>query len=361
MTANSIAISERMKRINPSATVALTDKAKELKSKGRNIVTMSAGEPDFDTPAPIVRAAKKALDDGDTHYVSSRGIKELREAIAEKLLKKNGIEGLTAEDILVTPGAKAGLMFACLALLDKGDQCICPEPAWVSYRECVSFAGADYVPIETRGDDSFSLLPEDLEKALTPKSKLLILNSPNNPTGRVWSRKRLEAIAELVERHDLFVLADEIYEDLTYDGVVHSSFASIDGMEDRCLTLNGFSKAYAMTGWRLGYIAGPRSIIDQMLKIQQHSTTCAASFSQRAALTALSEGESHVEGMLEIFAKRRSLLLDGLSHIPGIKAEAPEGTFYLFLNVKELKLSSFELAEALLEEVDLAKIGRAHV
>ena len=253
------------------------------------------------------------------------------------------------------PGAKAGLMFACLALLGKGDECVCPEPAWVSYRECVNFAGADYIPVATSGKDGFTVSAEDLEDAITSKTRLVILNSPANPTGKVWSREELERLAELVRKHDkLMVLSDEIYEDLLYEGAQHISFASLPGMKERTLTLNGFSKAYAMTGWRLGYIAGPKDVIKQMLKIQQHSTTCATSFVQTAAVTALAEARSYVDQMVEIFTERRKLLVHGLDGLRGVKPVAPAGTFYLFLDVSELGIPTFELADRLLEEVGLA-------
>ena len=355
MTAFSASFSARMGRLKPSATVALTDKAKALKAEGRDIVTMSAGEPDFATPKPIVETALRALQEGDTHYVASPGILPLRKAIVKKLKEVNGIELAGPEEVLVMPGAKAGLMFACLALLGEGDECVCPEPAWVSYRECVSFAGADYIPVATSGKDGFTVSPEAMEEAITKDTKLVILNSPANPTGKVWSREEMESLAEIVRKHDsLMVLSDEIYEDLLYEGAQHISFASLPGMKERTLTLNGFSKAYAMTGWRLGYIAGPKDVIKQMLKIQQHSTTCATSFVQTAAVTALAEARPYVDQMVEIFKERREQLVHGLDGLRGIETVAPQGTFYLFLDVSKLGIPSFELADRLIEEVGLA-------
>jgi len=346
--------SSRVERIRPSATVALTDKAKELKAQGRDIVSMSAGEPDFPTPPRIVEAAKRALDEGHTHYVASPGIIELRKAVVDKLRDDNAVELHGPDEVIVVPGAKAGLMFACLALLQKGDECVCPEPAWVSYRECVDFADGVYVPVATSGDDGFTVAPEALAAAITDRTRLVVLNSPTNPSGKVWSRTELEAVADIVRGRELVVLSDEIYEDLLYDGNRHVSFASLPGMADKTLTLNGLSKAYAMTGWRLGYLAGPRDYIKQILKIQQHSTTCATSFAQYAAVTALREGRPDVDAMVEIFRRRRRQLLDGLQGIPGIRPVAPQGTFYMFLDVADLGIPTFELAERLLQQEGLA-------
>jgi len=346
--------SRRVDNLKPSATVALTDKAKQLKAEGRDIVTMSAGEPDFATPSLISEAAIAALKEGDTHYAPSPGVLSLREALVEKLRTRNGIPLAGPQEVLVVPGAKAGLMFACLALLDDGDECVCPEPAWVSYRECVSFAGANYIPVPSSGADGFSIDPHLLDHAVTDRTRLIILNSPTNPTGKVWRREELEAVADVVRSRDIVVLSDEIYEDLVFDGAEHISFASLPGMAEKTLTLNGFSKAYAMTGWRLGYLAGPAPIIKSMLKIQQHSTTCAASFVQTAGVVALEQGAADVQSMVSAFERRRKLLVDGLSEIEGVVARPPDGTFYLFLDISALGKSSVDVAESMLESVGLA-------
>jgi len=347
-------LSTRMSRIKPSATVALTDKAKKLKKEGRDIVSMSAGEPDFATPENICASAISALMHGDTHYAASRGIPALRKGIFNKLTEINKIPLTSAEQIMVMPGAKAGLMFVTLSLLSDGDECICPEPAWVSYRECVSFAGGKFVPIATKGDERFSITLEQLEEAVTDKTKLFILNSPVNPTGKVWTRDELDMIAGFVKKHDLMVLSDEIYEDLIYEGSKHISFASLPDMAERTLTLSGFSKAYAMTGWRLGYIAGPLELINAMLKIQQHSTTCATSFVQTAGVEAIENSAAKVKEMAAAFTKRRELFLDKLSTIEGVKPFIPEGTFYMFLDISSFGLSSSDFANSFLDKEGVA-------
>jgi len=347
-------LSSRMSLIKPSATVALTDKAKKLKKEGRDIVSMSAGEPDFSTPENICAAAMVAINSGDTHYVASRGIPELRSGIFKKLTEVNKIPLTSDEQIMVIPGAKAGLMFVTLALLSDGDECICPEPSWVSYRECVSFSGGKYVPVSSKGEDNFSITLEQLEEVVNDKTRLFILNSPVNPTGKVWTLAELEMIAGFVKKHDLMVLSDEIYEDITYEESKHISFASLPDMAERTITLSGFSKAYAMTGWRLGYVVAPLEITNAMLKIQQHSTTCATSFVQRAGVEAISNTALKVVEMVEIFTKRRKLFLDNLSEIEGVKPFIPQGTFYLFLDISSFGLSSSEFANQFLEKEGVA-------
>jgi aspartate aminotransferase len=343
-----------MSLIKPSATVALTDKAKRLKKEGRDIVSMSAGEPDFATPENICASAISALMHGDTHYVPSRGIPELRQGIFKKLKEVNRIPLTSAEQVMVMPGAKAGLMFTALALLSEGDECICPEPAWVSYEDCVTFAGGKFVPVPTKGEERFSITLEQLEDLVTDRTRLFILNSPVNPTGKVWTREELEMIADFVKKHDLLVLSDEIYEDLVYEGSEHISFASLPEMAERTLTLNGFSKAYAMTGWRLGYIAGPLELINAMLNIQQHSTTCATSFVQTAGIEAITNSAGKVKDMVAAFTKRREIFLDKLSTIEGVKAFVPEGTFYLFLDISSSGLKSRDFAESFLDKEGVA-------
>ena len=255
---------------------------------------------------------------------------------------------------MVLPGAKAGLMFVALALLSEGDQCLCPEPAWVSYRECVAFAGAEFIPLPSKGDSRFSLTQQQLEEAVTDKTKLFILNSPVNPTGKVFNGDELHMIASFVRKHDLMVLSDEIYEDLVYEGSTHTSFASLPGMAERTITLNGFSKAYAMTGWRLGYVAAPLELTNAMLKIQQHSTTCATSFVQRGGVEAITNCESQVKEMVRAFTARRALFLERLKTIDGVSPFVPEGTFYLFLDISSFGLSSGEFAERFLEDAGVA-------
>ena len=350
------ALSRRVTRLAPSTTVALTDRANELRAQGQDIVSLSAGEPDFDTPARAMDVACEAMRAGKTHYTTSAGIPELREAILRKLLRENGFSLPGSGHVLCVPGAKIGLTYLCLALLDEGDEVVCPEPAWVSYRECVRLADATYVPVPGKAP-RFGPDLEAIEAAVTDRSRLFILNSPCNPTGAVWTRDELEALAEIVRRHErIVVLSDEIYERILFDGHEHVSFASLPGMAERTLTLNGFSKAYAMTGWRLGWCAGPRWIIEALKKLQQHSATCPVSFAQIAGATALDECDESVRAMAATFARRRSFICERLAAIPDLRFHAPEGTFYLFADFSSYEKDSSKMARLLLEGAKVAVI-----
>lgn len=343
-------ISRRVASIRPSATVALADKARALKAEGRDIISLAAGEPDMATPSPICEAARRSLQEGNTHYTASPGLPALRQAISQKLKAENGVEVDPRGGVLVIPGAKLGVAYACLAFLDPGDECLVPEPAWVSYRECISLAEATYVPVPSSGDESFQITADALTSRVTPKTRMIILNSPTNPTGRVWSRDEQMAVAKVAEEYDLLVLSDELYEKILYDGHEHVSFASLPGMASRTLTLNGLSKAYAMTGWRLGYLAADRDLIGPMASLQQHTVTCAASFVQTGAIEALATGDPHVQEMAAIFERRRNLLIKELRTVPGVELRPPEGTFYAFLDIRQTGRSSSEVADFLLDE-----------
>ncbi|MBI3891388.1 MAG: pyridoxal phosphate-dependent aminotransferase [Candidatus Wallbacteria bacterium] len=347
-------ISARLRAVKPSATVALSDRARTLAASGRDIISLSAGEPDFDTPAHVIRAASDAMASGFTHYTNAAGIPELREAIAEKLARENGLRVDPGREVLVLPGAKQGVAYACLAFLDDGDECLCPEPSWVSFRELVTLAGGRYIPVATRAENDFRLASGELERHVTSKSRMIILNSPTNPTGKVWSAEELEEVARVARKHDLIVLVDEIYEKILYDGRKHVSLAGLPGMAERCLTLNGFSKAFAMTGWRLGYLAGPARLIEPLLMLQQHTATCAVSFAQKGAVAALRGDSRAQDAMVEAFVRRRALLMDKLSGVPGLSVWKPEGTFYMFLDVRGSGRSSLEVSEHLLENEGLA-------
>ncbi|MBI4870165.1 MAG: pyridoxal phosphate-dependent aminotransferase [Candidatus Riflebacteria bacterium] len=346
-------VSERLRAVKPSATVALTDRARELAAGGREVLNLAAGEPDFLTAAPLRQAATDAMDAGFTHYTASAGIPELRRAIAAKLRRENGLEVDPAEGVLVLPGVKQGVAYACLAFLGPGDECLCPEPCWVSYRELVTLAGARYVPVPTRAEDGFELGAAALSALVTDQTRMIILNTPTNPTGRVFGPHQLEHVAEVARRHDLLVLADEIYEHIVFAGHRHLSVAGLPGMAERTLTLNGFSKAYAMTGWRLGFAAGPAELIRPLLVLQQHTATCPVSFVQKAAVVALEEGLSSRQEMVAAFDRRRRRLLQLLTGIPGLRILKPQGTFYMWLDVREGGLASAELAEWLLEKKGL--------
>lgn len=346
-------LSKKVKMIRKSGTLKTLEKARELEKKGVKVIYLSVGEPDFDTPQHIKEAAWEAIKSGYTHYTLSQGILELREAIAEKLQNENNID-VTAENVIVTPGAKQAIMEAILALVDEGDEVLIPTPAWVSYEEMVKIAGGVAKRVPT--DEHFKLAPEALEESIGEKTKLLILNSPNNPTGAVYSERELRRLSEILIDKNVYVISDEIYEKIVYDGKKHFSIGSIPGMEELTVTVNGFSKAYAMTGWRLGYAAGPRKIISAMNKIQQHSVTCVTAFVQKAGVEALKSPLSQrcVEEMVTEFERRRNLMVSELSKISSLDIKKPQGTFYIFPDISGTGMSSAEYAEYLLEEEGVA-------
>ncbi len=313
-------LSERISGISESATIKLIDIANRLKSEGKDVINFSFGEPDFDTPPHIVDAAKKAMEDGFTHYLPSGGLPELREAVAEKLRRENGIEA-SADNVVITPGAKYAIYASVISLVDDGDEVILFDPAWITYEACVRLAG---------GRVRWASL-DHIPDALTPKTRLIIINSPNNPAGYVLGEDKLKEIRDLAIDHDLMVLSDEIYEKIIYDRR-HISIGSFDGMEDRTVTINGFSKTYAMTGWRVGYLAAPEPVAQAVKRLQQHSTTCATSFAQYGALEALKGDQACVDDMVREFRMRRDLVVSGLQEI-GIGCEMPEGAFYAFVDV----------------------------
>lgn len=319
---------KRLQNITESATLRISNLASELKSQGKDIISFSLGEPDFATPKHIIEAAKASLDRGDTHYTPSPGIPELRKAIAEKLKKENAVDA-QAGNIIVTPGAKQAIFEAVLSVLEEGDEAILFDPAWVSYEPCIKLAGAVPIWAATNRDDGFS--PAGLSEYITKKTKLIVINSPCNPTGSVYGRDTLKEIAELAVDKDIMVLSDEIYEKIIYDRE-HISIGSMDGMQDLTITVNGFSKAYAMTGWRLGYASAPKKIYEQMLKLHSHSVSQATSFVQYAGMAALQGDQSCIADMVKEFKARRDLLIKGLNEL-GIKCTMPQGAFYAFADV----------------------------
>jgi len=348
--------SGRVQRVSPSPTVEFREWTAQLRAEGRSVIDLSIGEPDFDTPGFIVQAAEEAMENGFTHYVNSRGIDELRLAIAEKLEKENGLRYDPDREILVTVGGKQGLFSAVLALVEEGDEVLVMEPTWVSYEPCIRLAGAEPVTVPLDVNDNFQVTEELLSSYVSDQTRLIILNSPNNPTGRVLSRAELEAVASLATKHGLWVLSDEIYEKLVYDSREHVSIAGLPGMKASTVVINGLSKAYAMTGWRLGYLAAPSDVVDSVLKIHQHSVTCAPSFGQKAAAVALTGPQQALEAMISEFEARRNLVLEGLGAIPGVKCPPIEGAFYAFPDISGLGLSSMELAEKLLLEGGVATV-----
>ena len=322
-------VSKRMTRLSPSMTFAMNQKSNDLKAQGIDVVNMSLGEPDFNTPDAIKDAAAAALENNDTHYTPVPGYVSLRKAIAGKLLKENGLE-FKADEILVSNGAKQSICNAIMALIDEGDEVIIPAPYWVSYPQMVLLAGGTPVHIDTDIEQGFKVLPEQLEKAITPRTKMLVLCSPSNPTGAVYSQQELQALAAVILRHeDLYVLSDEIYEHLNYIGS-HASIAACEGMKERTIIINGVSKAYAMTGWRIGFAAGPKWIISACNLLQGQYTSGPCSISQKAAEEAWLGSQDCVEQMRQAFQRRRDLLVNLMKEIPGLEIRVPEGAFYLF-------------------------------
>ncbi|MEM3421809.1 MAG: pyridoxal phosphate-dependent aminotransferase [Candidatus Hadarchaeum sp.] len=343
---------KRMDSIPPSSTLKVLALAKELERSGRRIIHMEVGEPDFDTPAHIKEAAKQALDRGMTKYTPSAGIPELREAIAEHFVKQ-GIN-VAAKNVIVTPGAKHAIFCALAAALDPGDEVLIPSPCW-TYEAMVKIVGGKPVFIQGSAKNGFKLEEEKLKKSLTPKSRLLLLNYPNNPTGAVMSATDLKPILDIAVDHDLWILSDDIYNVLVYEGEQGNPL-KFPGMAERTISINGFSKAYAMTGWRIGYAVAPADFIVEMAKIQEASTSCTASFVQVAAITALKGPQDFVAEMRAEYRRRRDVLVEGLNKIDGIDCLKPQGAFYVFPNIEKLGMSSFEFCELLLKSKGVAAV-----
>ena len=322
-------LSDRLNRLSPSATLAMSQKSSEMKAQGIDVINLTVGEPDFNTPDHIKDAAKKAVDENYSRYSPVPGYPELRKAIVDKLQKENNLEyGLN--EVMVSNGAKQCVCNAVMALVNNGDEVIVPAPYWVSYPQMVKLAGGTPVYVNAGFEQNFKMTPQQLEAAITPKTKMLILCSPSNPTGSVYSKEELKALAEVIRRHDdLYVLADEIYEHINYVGR-HESIAQFDGMKERCIIVNGVSKAYAMTGWRIGYMAAPEWIIKGCNKLQGQYTSGPCSVSQKAAEAAYTLDQGCVEDMRLAFERRRNLVVKLAKEIEGLEVNVPEGAFYLF-------------------------------
>jgi aspartate aminotransferase len=322
-------LSDRLQRLAPSATLAMSQKSSEMKAQGIDVINMSVGEPDFNTPDHIKQAAKLAIDENFSKYSPVPGYAELRQAIARKLERENHLHYQPSE-ILVSNGAKQSVCNTVMALVNPGDEVIIPAPYWVSYPQMVLLAGGTPVFIEARFDQNFKITPQQLEAAITPKTRMLILCSPSNPTGSVYSKEELQSLADVIKQHDdLFVLADEIYEHINYVGK-HESIAQFEGMKERSIIVNGVSKAYAMTGWRIGYIAAPEWIVKGCNKLQGQYTSGPCSISQKAAEFAYTQSQECVEQMRQAFERRRNLIVELAKDIPGLEVNVPEGAFYLF-------------------------------
>lgn len=343
-------VASRLKPITPSPTVRLGALVNEMKARGEDLVSFSVGEPDFPTPPHIVTAAKTALDAGMTKYVAPQGVLALREAIAEKMKRENSVP-CDPEGVIVAP-TKHALFIALMGLVDAGDEVLFPDPGWVSYAPMVQLAGGRPVPVVADDSTGFELTPESLEAAITDRAKVVVINSPSNPAGSVFSKGTVKGICDVVLDHDLFLISDEIYEKILYDGT-HYSPASFDGMLDRTVTVHGFSKTYAMTGWRLGWLCGEKSLVKQLVKIQEHTITCAPGFVQMAGLAALTGPSSVVQEMVAEFRTRRGRMMKEFQAVPGFQVSHPAGAFYFFPKYA-LGLSSDELAERLLTEARVA-------
>jgi aspartate aminotransferase len=352
-------ISERAAQLTPSLTLSIDSKAKAMKAEGLDVCGFGAGEPDFDTPEHIKQAAIQALESGFTKYTPSAGLPELRQAIADKLQTDNGLTCKPSQ-IVVSSGAKHSCYNAILATCQAGDEVIIPAPYWVSYPDMVRLAGAEPVILPTTERNSWKMRAEDFENAMTPRTKMLILNSPNNPSGAVYTREELEAIVEVAAEEDIYILSDEIYEKLVYDDVQHVSVASISKEAyDLTITVNGFSKAYAMTGWRLGYLAAPDAVAKACDSIQSHSTSHPVSFAQRGAIAALKGDQQPLVDMRDEFDLRRNYMYDRITKIPNITAVKPLGAFYILVNISQLGLSSQNFADRLLSKANVAVIPGA--
>ena len=358
-------LSNRLNRLAPSATLAMSQKSSEMKAQGVDVINMSVGEPDFNTPDHIKEAAKKAIDENYSRYSPVPGYPDLRKAIVAKLKNENGLE-YSVNEILVSNGAKQSVCNTVMALCNDGDEVIIPAPYWVSYPQMAKLAGAEPVIVNAGFEQNFKITPEQLEAAITPKTRMLILCSPSNPTGSVYSQEELDALAKVILSHDeLYVLADEIYEHINYVGK-HASVAKAEGMRERTIIVNGVSKAYAMTGWRIGYIAAPEWIVKGCNKLQGQYTSGPCSVSQKAAEAAYTMDQTCVETMRQAFQRRRDLIVELAKDIPGLEVNVPEGAFYLFPKCSsfygkacgdKVVNNSTDLAMFLLEEGHVATVG----
>src|SRR5450631_4054603 len=350
-------ISARAAQLTPSLTLSIDSKAKAMKAEGIDVCGFGAGEPDFDTPEHIKAPAIAALESGFTKYTPSGGLPELRQAIMEKLEADNQLKYRPSQ-IVVSSGAKHSCYNAILATCQAGDEVLIPSPYWVSYPDMVRLAGAEPVIVPTTERNGWKMRASDFENAMTPRTKMVIMNSPGNPTGSVYTREEMEAIVEVAAEEDIYILSDEIYEKLVYDGVKHVSIASLSKQAyDLTITVNGFSKSYAMTGWRLGYLGAPEAIAKAVDSIQSHSTSNPCSFAQKGAVAALRGDQQPLSDMREEFDMRRNYMFDRISKIPNITAVKPQGAFYVLVNISQLGLSSQNFSDRLLSKANVAVIS----
>ena len=360
-------LASRMSRLGTETAFEVLARARMLEAEGMDVVHLEIGEPDFDTPENVVRAGVDALGGGFTHYGPSPGLPEVRARIAQEIADTRGIS-VSGDNVVVTPGGKPIMFFVLLALAEHGDEVLYPNPGFPIYESMINFAGAEAVPMPLREDRDFNVDVDEVAEQITPATKLMIINSPNNPCGSVMSRGELRALAELAVERDVLVLADEIYSRFLFEGE-HHSITAFPGMTERTIILDGFSKTYAMTGWRLGYGVMPLELVEPISRLMTNSVSCTASFTQMAAIEALDGPQDDAHGMVAEFKRRRDLIVNGLNAIPGIRCPMPKGAFYVFPNVEGTGLSSVEFADRLLQEAGVAclsgesfgEYGKGHV
>lgn len=349
-------VADRMESIPFSGIRKIFEEVTRREKAGEKIIHLNIGRPDFDTPQHIKDAAKRALDEKKVHYSSNYGIPQLRDALANKLQQENKMSYDPSTEIIVTVGGNEAVFMAMMGLLDSGDEVLIPDPCWLNYFYCVQMAGG--VPISVPAKEAYQFIPqiEDFRSRITDKTKMIVINTPNNPTGAVYGAESLEELARLAEEKDLYVLSDEIYEKMVYDGNRHVSFGSLPGMKERTITVNGFSKNYSMTGWRLGFVAANSDAVSAMVRIHQYVTICATSFAQWGAVAALTGPQDDVRHMIAEFDRRGALVSSALQEMPGIQVSKPAGAFYIFPSIKETGMSSQEMAEYLLDEAKIAVV-----
>jgi aspartate aminotransferase len=348
-------LAHSMSRLGTETAFEILAKARALEAQGKKVIHLEIGEPDFDTPGNICEAAKKALDEGYTHYGPSAGLPPMREAVAQAVSKSRGIT-VNPDQVVVTPGAKPIMFFSVLALVNPGDEVIYPNPGFPIYESLVNFVGAKPVPIQLREESDFQMDIEELRGKITPKTRMLIINSPENPTGGVLSKENVQAIAEIVRGRDIMVLTDEVYHRILYEGE-HHSIASMPGMQEQTILLDGFSKTYAMTGWRLGYGVMREDLAHQIAKLMTNCNSCTCSFIQMAGIEALQGPQEEAYEMVAEFHRRRDVIVEGLNNIDGISCKRPKGAFYVFPNITEIGWDCRKLADFLLEEAGVAVLS----
>ena len=348
-------IAARMNRMAPSGIRKVNEKALAMERAGERVLHFEIGRPDFDTPEYIKRAAEQALADGKVHYTSNFGLMELRQAIADKLKRENNVD-YNASEVLVTVGLSEAVFAVLATILEEGDEILVPDPVWLNYINVPNLLGAKAVTYGLTEETGFQMNLEEVKAKITPKTRAIVIITPNNPTGGVLSEDVLKELAEIAVSNDLMVISDEVYERLVYDGAKHISIASLPSMKERTFTMNGMSKAYAMDGWRLGYVAAPEEYILAMNKFHQHNTTCAPNFVQVAAIAALNEEGDEVKEMVKEYQRRRDYAVKAINEIPGLHCECPKGAFYIFINCKSLNMKSADLSAYLLEEAKIALV-----